>query len=326
MTSPRRPCRRTHRDPLFRADYAQGRDTHAVRRIRTDFLDVLHTAVRGDEPHPLDWTLSMAGSTTERYDPSMDSNASPPFSSALVHRLPLRPPRRRPGLEALSYATRQGARMFCESLVSHPFPDGTGTPSKWIKDQPWYLFLWRHDPTIQSMLVMLDAIHERFHDVDAATAWARLTDAENPAIWFLLLPLSGLGSVAGEDMRPESLCIKMNYGGSPSPSSRTSRRTSRRPSNGHRSAEFALKVDTTWSDLLWGLRGDDDLIDDEFVRYSNASPNLRVARRKLRRCRATVWARVRGSFRRRGPPAVTHLDFLFQALNVWVDRPIPDDV
>ena len=34
-----------------------------------------------------------------------------------------------------------------------------------------------------------------------------------------------------------------------------------------RSDEFALKVDTTWSDLLWHLRGDDDLIDDEFLRY-----------------------------------------------------------
>ena len=26
-------------------------------------------------------------------------------------------------------------------------------------------------------------------------------------------------------------------------------------------------MDTTWSDLLWGLRGGDDLIDDEFLRY-----------------------------------------------------------
>ncbi len=41
-------------------------------------------------------------------------------------------------------------------------PDGEAEPSEWIKDQPWYLFLWRHDPTIQSMLVMIDAIHERF--------------------------------------------------------------------------------------------------------------------------------------------------------------------
>ena len=40
---------------------------------------------------------------------------------------------------------------------------------------------------------MLDAIDERFRDVDADTAWERLTDAEDPAIWFLLLPLSGLG-------------------------------------------------------------------------------------------------------------------------------------
>ena len=87
--------------------------------------------------------------------------------------------------------------MFCERLVEHPLPGGEAAPSDWISDQPWYLFLWRHDPTIQSMLVMLDAIHERFRDVDADAAWARLTDPDDPAIWFLLLPLSGLGSDDG---------------------------------------------------------------------------------------------------------------------------------
>ena len=65
------------------------------------------------------------------------------------------------------------------------------------------------------MLVVLDAIHERFDAVDPATAWARLTDAENPAIWFLLLPLSSLGSAAGQDMKPEELYIKMNSRGKP---------------------------------------------------------------------------------------------------------------
>ncbi len=90
-----------------------------------------------------------------------------------------------------------------------------GSPSEWIKDQPWYLFLWRHDPTIQSMLVMLDAIHERFCDIDATTAWTRLTDPENPAIWFLLLPLSELGTNSDDDMRPEDLYIKMNSRGKP---------------------------------------------------------------------------------------------------------------
>ncbi len=34
-----------------------------------------------------------------------------------------------------------------------------------------------------------------------------------------------------------------------------------------RADELARKVDGVWSDLLWPMRGDDDLIDDEFMRY-----------------------------------------------------------
>ena len=34
--------------------------------------------------------------------------------------------------------------------------------SETIKDQHWYPYQWKNDPTIQSMLVMIDAIHEKF--------------------------------------------------------------------------------------------------------------------------------------------------------------------
>ena len=30
---------------------------------------------------------------------------------------------------------------------------------------------------------------------------------------------------------------------------------------------FIHRVDNAWADLLWPLRGDDDIIDDEFMRY-----------------------------------------------------------
>ena len=95
-----------------------------------------------------------------------------------------------------------------------------------------------------------------------------MTDPDNPAIWFLLLPLSGLGSAAGEDMRPEDLYIKMNSRGKPLTEFENFKAHFEKTIQwSPRSDEFALKVDTDWSDLLWHLRGDDDLIDDEFLRY-----------------------------------------------------------
>jgi hypothetical protein len=312
--------------PLFQRDYAQGRESDPVRRIRTDFLDVLRTAVAGDEPAPigLDFVYGgVDGGTLRPLDGQQRLTtlfllhwytASRSGHLTEDH-----------GWKRFSYATRQSARMFCESLAEHSLTEGA-VPSEWIKDQPWYLFLWRHDPTIESMLVMLDAIHERFGDTDAATAWTRLTDAENPVIWFLLLPLSGLGPAAGEDMRPEDLYIKMNSRGKPLTEFENFKANFEKTIQwSPRSAEFALKVDTIWSDLLWHLRGGDDLIDDEFLRYLEFVTEICEWREgRTDGAGPLLGPRTREIFGDQHPQRDAHLDFLFQALDVWADRSIPE--
>jgi Protein of unknown function DUF262 len=230
------------------------------------------------------------------------------------------------GWTRFSYATRQSAWMFCESLVEHPLPDGETEPSMWVKDQPSYLFLWRHDPTIQSMLVMIDAIHARFHDVDANTAWTRLTDIDEPAIWFLFQPLAGLGSAAGQNMRPEDLYIKMNSRGKPLTEFESFKAHFEKTiESSPLSADFALRVDTTWSDLLWHLRGDDDLIDDEFLRYMEFITEVcewRDGRENGAGHR--LGPRTRAVFGEENPRRDAHLRFLFQAFDIWVGRSIPE--
>ncbi|MGZ4415404.1 MAG: DUF262 domain-containing protein, partial [Gaiellaceae bacterium] len=239
--------------PLFQRDYAQGRDTDPVRRIRADFLDVLCSAVAGNESAPVGLDFVYGGVDEKTLRP-LDGQQRLTTLFLLHWYVASRSNNLNEdhGWKRFSYATRQSARMFCESLVVHPLRDVDGTPSEWIKDQSWYLFLWRHDPTIQSMLVVLDAIHERFHEVDAATVWGRLTNPRNPAIWFLLLPLSGLGSNTGEDMRPEDLYIKMNSRGKPLTEFENFKAHFEQTIQwSSRSAEFARNVDTRWSDLLW---------------------------------------------------------------------------
>lgn len=312
--------------PLFQRDYAQGRESEPVRRIRTEFLSFLRAAVAGDEPAPLGLDFVYGGVDQGTLRP-LDGQqrlttlfllhwyiASGSGHLSENH-----------GWKRFSYATRQSARMFCERLAEHPLPEGA-EPSKWIKDQAWYLFLWRHDPTIMSMLVMLEAIHEGFHDIDAATAWARLTDAENPAIWFLLLPLSGLGPATGEGMKPEELYIKMNSRGKPLTEFENFKAHFERTIQwSPRSGEFALKVDTTWSDLLWHLRGEDDLIDDEFLRYLEFITEIcewRDGRNDGAGQR--LGPRTQAVFGDQNPARVAHLDFLFRALDVWTERSIPE--
>jgi len=313
--------------PHFQRDYAQGRESDRVRQIRTDFLEALFTAIGGDDPTPVGLDFVYGGVDTGTFRP-LDGQqrlttlflvhwyiASRSGHLAEDH-----------GWKRFSYATRQSARMFCERLVEHPLPDGAAVPSEWIIDQPWYLFLWRHDPTIQSILVMVDAIHDRFREVDAATAWTRLTDHDEPAVWFLFQPLSGLGSAAGQDMRPEDLYIKMNSRGKPLTEFENFKAHFERTiESSPLAAQFALKVDTAWSDLLWHLRGDDDLIDDEFLRYLEFITEVcewRAGRDDGAGQR--LGPRTAAVFGEANPQREAHLKFLFQAFDIWVERSIPD--
>lgn len=306
--------------PQFQRDYAQGRDSDAVGHIRTEFLDALHGALAGSDPTPVGLDFVYGGIDDGTFRP-LDGQqrlttlfllhwyiASRSGQLAADH-----------GWRRFSYATRMSARMFCERLASEPLPNDADEPSAWIKDQPWYLFLWRHDPTIQSMLVMIDAIHHRFCDINAGTAWERLTDVDDPAVWFLHLRLDGLGSERDEATGPEDLYIKMNSRGKPLTEFENFKADFEQTiESSDRSAEFERKVDTTWSDLLWDLRGDDDLIDDEFLRYMQFVTEVcewrdgRVdgADRRLN-------LRTRDVFEEQNPARDDHLDFLFEAFDIW---------
>ena len=128
-------------------------------------------------------------------------------------------------------------------------------PSAWITDQPWYVYPWRQDPTIASMLVMLDAIHERLaarqHGLRVRSGIGsrrRTTHDGDGAIWFLFLPV--VDADLGED-----LYIKMNSRGKPLTTFEVFKadfesiievcQTRRR----HR--HLVDSIDGSWADILW---------------------------------------------------------------------------
>jgi septum formation topological specificity factor MinE len=178
--------------PLIQRDYAQGRQEATVQRIREDFLHILHRAVTHDERVSLDFVYGDVEAGTLR---PVDGQQRLTTLFLLHWYLAFRACRlnEAQGWKHFTYATRPSARLFCERLVECQPPPGIGRPSEWITDQPWYLYTWCDDPTIQSMLVMLDAIHERFYENDCVIAWDRLVDPDEPAISFHLLPIEKLG-------------------------------------------------------------------------------------------------------------------------------------
>lgn len=301
--------------PIIQRDYAQGRDSGTVARIRISFLDALHGALTTTTPISLDFIYGdVTGGTLRPLDGQQRLTTLFLLHWYLAWRAVSL--EQESGWKRFEYATRPSARRFCECLVdSNPPADTKLRP--WFEDQPWFLHTWHHDPTIQSMLVMLEAIDERFADIDFLAAWARLVDADAPGISFHLLPIEQMGL-------SEDLYIKMNSRGKPlTPFENFKARFEQmlERSCPDRVDEFAQKIDGDWADLLWPFRGSHDIVDDEFLRYLQFVTD------------ACEWhdgrlpsgdfedlaERVYGT---QNENAARHVDFLIRSIDVWVETDI----
>jgi len=301
--------------PLIQRDYAQGRLEARVKEIRVSFLEVLLDAVANGEPVGLDFVYGKIEKAT--FHP-LDGQQRLTTLFLLHWYLASAANRLDAGAAwtRFSYATRAGARLFCKRLAAHPLPQDADMPSAWIVDQAWYLYTWRTDPTIQSMLVMIDAIHEEvqhlYRDLDAQSAWERLTDAQSPAVSFNLLPLDDMES-------DEDLYIKMNSRGKPLTSFENFKaRFEQDIQHSDRAEDFAHRIDGTWSDLLWPFRGGDNLVDDEFIRYISFIVELCEFREgRVRASAGRLGPRARAVFGEGNERAEEHIDFLFGAFDKW---------
>lgn len=301
--------------PLIQRDSAQGRPGAAVEEIRVNFLDVLINAVSGNEPVGLDFVYGKVhGETLHPLDGQQRLTTLfllHWYIASAARRLDPKAPWTR-----FSYATRPSARLFCERLASNPMPRDNAHPSDWIRDQAWYLHVWRNDPTIQAMLVMIDAIHYELQrlapDLDLDAAWERLTDRTSPAISFYLLPIDDMES-------DEDLYIRMNSRGKPlTPFETFKARFEQDIAHSDRADEFAHKIDGAWSDLLWPFHGGDYIVDDEFMRYIDFITEI-CELREDQIVSGRLGPRARAVFGGTNPRALEHLGFLFDAFDVWQD-------
>lgn len=104
-------------------------------------------------------------------------------------------------LSKFSYDTRRAASDFCKSITSEEW--AVTTEKKVfdvIKDSSWFMNYWEKDPTVEGMLKMLDAIHEKCKKI---TDYPNL---EKVTFFFFDLESNGLN---------ENLYLKMNSRGKP---------------------------------------------------------------------------------------------------------------
>lgn len=281
--------------PMIQRDYAQGRPDANTTRIREAFLGVLRQAVIDNQPVGLDFIY---GEIEDGRLVPLDGQQRLTTLFLLHWYLAARsgiPQEECRFLAEFTYRTRFSARHFCEQLVNErpPFPlpsigkAGKASLSSWLTDQPWYAGAWKHDPTIQSMLVALNDLHARFADDDQATcrtAWERLVDEERPVITFDFLSVEDMGLT-------DELYIKMNSRGKPLTPFEHFKADFEKTlgaTPGDARADFARNIDQDWSDLLWPLRdsgtnkeSEDAIIDDEFLRLFQFIGDITVLRRGL---------------------------------------------
>lgn len=243
--------------PIIQRDYAQGRTDGAVVRIRERFLDALYTAVT-QTPITLDFIYGDINAKGELIPLDGQQRLTTLF---LLHWYAAKkgdiPMAEYAFLEGFSYETRYSARNFCKELISFT-PQFSEILSREIRDQYWYPLDWNKDPTIQSMMVVLDAIDQRFKNVE--DLWQRLKDG---AISFYFLPIQDMGLT-------DELYIKMNSRGKPLTRFEHFKAELERELkviDGAKAKNMIEKIDRDWTDLLWQYRGADNIIDDEFLRY-----------------------------------------------------------
>ncbi|MFA7136820.1 MAG: DUF262 domain-containing protein, partial [Bacteroidales bacterium] len=173
--------------PIIQRDYAQGRPDPDVERVRKRFLESLYNAVTKN-PITLDFVY---GDVDKKGIMTPLDGQQRLTTLFLLHWYAAKkeniPNSDWQFLKKFSYETRYSARYFCVDLVDFQ-PTFSGILSKEIINQAWFPLDWQKDPTISSMLVMLDAIDVNFKDVSGL--WESL---KNRAITFYFLPIKDMG-------------------------------------------------------------------------------------------------------------------------------------
>jgi len=243
--------------PIIQRDYAQGRMDAEVNRIRARFLESLHQAITSD-PITLDFVY---GDINEEGVMTPLDGQQRLTALFLLHWFVAKKENIDASeylfLENFSYETRYSARDFCSYLIKFK-PSFNKKLSEEIIDQAWFPLDWKKDPTISSMLVMLDAIQDEFAETQGI--WDRLKDK---AITFYFLPIKDMGLT-------DELYIKMNSRGKPLTQFEHFKAELERELkkiDEQLAKRIIKKIDLDWTDMLWQYRGDDNVIDDEFLRY-----------------------------------------------------------
>lgn len=266
--APANPTPRSIEIPRIQRSYAQGRENDHADRTRTRFLNAIYSKIVDDIPMTLDFVY---GNIRDNKLIPLDGQQrlttvfllhwyASRFNTEACQHVMFKE-------EAFNYMTRYSSRDFLKRLMSftpafetdndnNPTNKIQGTLSKQIKEeQGWFLVEWSKDPSIASMLVMLDAIDNKFGNV-ADSLWNMLDH-----IYFYVLDVTSMNQT-------DDIYVRMNSRGRQLTDfehfkAELLRRISESACDSHNLSD---KIDGTWADMLWPLSQDTKTIDTRFLR------------------------------------------------------------
>ncbi|MDE6843468.1 MAG: DUF262 domain-containing protein, partial [Muribaculaceae bacterium] len=199
--------------PKIQRDYAQGRSGRKLMRRR--FLKRLWKAIDSDKSDGIELDFIYGQKQNATFLP-IDGQQRLTTLFLLHLYLGKRAGKDTDFLKAFTYDTRDSSKEFCHRLLEIPGNEFKGIKA-YITNQWWFTRRWSNDPTVSSMLVMLDDIDahyseknpdgsDRWQQKDIAAVWYRLTTDSKIRFWKLTL----------DDLRTsDDLYIKMNSRGKP---------------------------------------------------------------------------------------------------------------
>ena len=256
--------------PKVQRDYAQGRTTEDVKRIRNRFLDAIRDCLTKQESMKLDFIYGEKEIVWSKTEPNkIERIIITPLDGQqrlttlfLLHWFAAKkynvPKDGYAFLHNFTYDIRPSSRDFCAHLLEYT-PDFEKTFTEQLKDQNWYMGTWNDDPTVLGMLVMLDAIKEKFNRVP--TLWQRLTEARTRlAFYFLTLSENGLS---------DELYVKMNSRGKKLTSFEhfKAEYESLYEKDSEEERAISHKFDVEWMDTFFTYRDQNDLVDNYIMGY-----------------------------------------------------------
>ncbi len=190
--------------PIIQRDYAHGRnDSHSQQVIKTLLKDMKKALISGEE---LDINFVYGKEEGKKFIPVDGQQRL--TTLLLLHIYAYRNDENKTELlKRFTYNTRISSRAFLDKLIENRKDVlSVRKPSKEITDLQWFLDSWKYDPTVISVLNVLDLIVEEMKDVNDIEKI--LEDSKKCPIRFKFLKMDDLGM-------EDDLYIKLNSRGRP---------------------------------------------------------------------------------------------------------------